>query len=85
MSNAEKLKEHWQRVNIENCIHRINIEQKLNFENKTTENSRIWLTKVRVEFLPQLEMRNRTNTSIKPIEIFNYVENKFISLLFRTS
>jgi DNA-directed RNA polymerase I subunit RPA1 len=80
LSKAEKLKENWQRVNLENCIHRINIEQKLNFENKT-ENSRIWLTKVRVEFLPQIEMRNRTNTSLKSFELFSYVENKFIKNL----
>ena len=80
IARAEKLKENFERVNFENCLHRINIEQKLNFESKQ-EVKRIWSTRVKFEFLPTEEMRQRTNTSIKPFELFYYVESKFIKNL----
>jgi len=80
IARAEKLKENFERVNFENCLHRIDIEQKLNFESKE-EVKRIWSTRVKFEFLPTEEMRQRTNTSIKPFELFYYVESKFIKNL----
>ena len=80
IAKAEKLKDNLQRTDLEHCIHRINIEQKLNFESNR-EVKRIWLTKVRVDFLPINEMRKRSNTSIRPVEIFSYIENKFIKNL----
>ena len=82
IARAEMLKENFERVNFENCLHRIHIEQKLNFKSDTgDEVKRIWSTRVKFEFLPTNEMRQRTNTSIKPFELFNYVESKFIKNL----
>ena len=61
-------------------MHGVNIEQTLKLENKG-DKKRLWQTRVKIDFLPQEEMRQRTNTPIKLHELLFYVETKFIKNL----
>ena len=80
ISSAEKLKEHFTRTLLWDCLHNVDIKQTLVLDNRG-EKKRLWLTKVKCEFLPHEEMKQRTNTTIRMHELLYYVENKFIKNL----
>lgn len=80
LQEAERLKEFFTRTLLWDCMHGIDIEQTLKLENRG-DKKRMWLTKVKIDFLPQEEMRQRTNTNIKLHELLYYIESKFIKNL----
>ena len=73
-------KEHFTRTLLWDCLHSVDIEQTLKLDNRG-DKKRMWLTKVKLDFLPQAEMRQRTNTNIKLHEVLYFIENKFIKNL----
>ena len=77
ISHGERLKEHFTRTLLWDCLHKVDIEQTLNLSYEDVK-KRVWLTKVKFKLLPQQEMRQRTNTAIKLYEILYYIEAKFI-------
>ncbi len=77
---GERFKEHLTRTLLWDCVHSVDIEQTLKLENQRGK-KRLWMTKVRLDLLPQDEMRQRTNTNVKLWEVLYYVENKFVKNL----
>lgn len=73
-------KEHFTRTLLWDCLRGVDIEQTLQLENQGSR-KRVWLTKVKFNFLPQDEINQRTNTNIKLYEILYYIENRFVKNL----
>lgn len=80
LSEAELLKSHFTRTLLWNCLHRVEIEQKLDLDFESTK-KRVWVTKVKFELLPQDELRYKLNSPIKLAELLYYLEIKFIKNL----
>lgn len=80
IDKAESLKSHFTRTLLWDCLHKVEIEQKLELDFEMTK-KRIWLTKVKFEFLPQDELRRKLNTPIKLYELMVFLETKFIKNL----
>ncbi len=78
LAEAEKIKSHFTRTLLWDCFHKINIEQTLNLD---FQSKRVWLTKVKFEFLPQEELRQKLGIPIKLWDIFSYLEFKFMKNL----
>ncbi len=78
---GERLKEHLTRTLLWDCVHSVDIEQTLRLDNRASEKKRLWMTRVRLELLPQEEMRQRTNTGVRLWEVAYFVENKFVKNL----
>ena len=80
LDQAESLKSHFSRVLLWDTLHKIEIEQKLDLDLDMTM-KKVWLTKVKFEFLPQEELRYKIQSPIKLYELMTYVELKFIKNL----
>ena len=80
LANAEKLKSHFTRTLLWDCVHKIDIEQTLNLDYEFSK-KRIWLTKARFEFLGQEELNQKLGSPIKLYELLFYIELKFIKNL----
>lgn len=80
LDQAESLKSHFSRVLLWETLHKIEIEQKLDLDLDMTK-KKVWLTKVKFEFLPQEELKYKIHTPIKLYELMTYIELKFIKNL----
>ena len=75
---AEKIKTHFTRTLLWDCFHKIDIEQTLKLNYGT---QRVWLTKVRFEFMPQEELKLKLDIPIRLWDILVYYEEKFVKNL----
>lgn len=80
IQKAEELKSHFTRTLLWDCLHKVEIEQKLDLDFEMSK-KKIWLSKVKFEFLPQEEIKLKLNTPIKLYELMAYLEFKFIKNL----
>jgi hypothetical protein len=62
------------------CLHEISIKQELVLDNDN-DRERIWLTKIKFKFIPETELNQKLNTSLKLYELLNHMETKFFKQL----
>ncbi len=80
LSHAEKLKSHFTQTPLWDCLHKIEIDQTLDL-NFDSSKKRVWLTKIKFDFLKQDELRQKMNSPIKLAELMFYIETRFIKNL----